>query len=161
MPTDAPHEVFRERLWPSPGIWAVTIGFGAGLGLIPAPVSAEAAWIVAAVGVVGLVTLLVMTTPTLTVAADTFVAGRAQIPVSVVSGVEVLDEPQMRQARGVGLDARAYLCIRGWLPVGARVIVQDPEDPTPYWLVSSRRPEALAGAIRAAIGQPDRNGRTG
>jgi hypothetical protein len=62
----------------------------------------------------------------------------------------------MRQARGIRLDARAYLCIRGWLPAGARVILDDPEDPTPYWLVSSRRPEALARAVRATM---DRVGR--
>jgi hypothetical protein len=28
-----------------------------------------------------------------------------------------------------------------------RVELTDPEDPTPYWLVSSRRPDALARAL--------------
>jgi DUF3093 family protein len=158
MPSDAEQAVYSERLWPSPGIWAATIGFGAALGLIPAPVSAEAAVIVSVLGVVGLVTLLVVTTPTLTVTAESFVAGRARVPLALVAAIEQLDPAQMRQARGVRLDARAYLCIRGWLPAGARVILSDPEDPTPYWIVSSRRPEALATAVRAAVdrvGRPD------
>jgi hypothetical protein len=85
------------------------------------------------------------------VTTETFVAGRAKVPVSLVSGIEELDPGQMRQARGVRLDARAYLCIRGWLPVGVKVFLADPEDPTPYWLISSRRPEALASALRATI----------
>lgn len=155
-PSAAEQAVYSERLWPSPGIWAASIGFGAGLGLIPAPVSTQAALIVSVIGIVGVVTVLLVSTPTLTVTADTFAAGRAAVPVSMVKGIEELDPAHMRQARGVRLDARAYLCIRGWLPAGARVILGDPEDPTPYWLVSSRHPEALAAAIRAAI---DRVGR--
>jgi hypothetical protein len=30
------------------------------------------------------------------------------------------------------------------------VEIVDPADPTPYWLLSSRRPQALADAIAAA-----------
>ena len=156
MPSDAEQAVYSERLWPSPGIWAATMGFGAGLGLIPAPVSAQAALIVSVVGLVGLVTLLLVTTPAVTVTADTFAAGRAKVPLTMVSGIEELDPAQMRQARGVRLDARAYLCIRGWLPAGAKVFLADPEDPTPYWLISSRRPDALAKALRAMIDRVSR-----
>jgi hypothetical protein len=158
MTSEVKQAVYSERLWPTPGIWAATAGFGAALGLIPAPVSGQAAAIVAVLGVVGLVTLLLVTTPAVTVSTDSFVAGRAAIPTAMVSGIEALDPAQMRQARGVGLDARAYLCIRGWLPAGAKVILNDPEDPTPYWIVSSRTPDALVLAVRAAIdrlGQAD------
>jgi hypothetical protein len=156
MPSTPDQVGYSERLWPSPGIWAATIGFGAALGLIPAPINTQAAVIVGIVGVVAVVTLMVITTPSLTVTADTFVAGRARVPLSMVAEIEELDPAQMRQARGVRLDARAYLCIRGWLPAGARVILKDPEDPTPYWIVSSRRPDVLAKAVRAAINRVGR-----
>jgi hypothetical protein len=33
------------------------------------------------------------------------------------------------------------------VPGGVRVDVADDDDPTPYWLVSSRRPAALAAAL--------------
>lgn len=158
MPSDSEQAAYSERLWPSPGIWAATIGFGAALGLIPAPVSTQAAVIVSTLGIVGLITLLLVTTPSLNVTTDTFVAGRARVPISALSGIQELDPAAMRQARGVRLDARAYLCLRGWLPAGAKVILNDPEDPTPYWIVSSRHPDALAQAVRAAItrvGRPD------
>jgi hypothetical protein len=158
MPSAPEEPRFSGRLWPSPGIWAAAIGFGAALGLIPAPISTEAGTIVAVVGSVSLVTLLLVTTPTVTVTAETFTAGRARIPVTVVSEVEELDVTAMRQAHGVDLDARAYLCVRGWLPTGVKVVLKDPEDPTPYWLVSSRRPRALIEALRAEI---ERSGRTG
>jgi hypothetical protein len=34
---------------------------------------------------------------------------------------------------------------------GVRVDVADPDDPTPYWLVSSRHPDKLAEALRAEV----------
>ncbi len=45
------------------------------------------------------------------------------------------------------LDARAWLLLRGWIPGVVRVRLDDPDDPTPYWLVSSRHPRRLAAAL--------------
>ena len=147
MPSDADQAIFSERLWPSPGIWTATISFGAALGLIPGPINTRIAVATGIFGAIGLVILLVLTTPSLTLTDDYLIAGRARVPLDVIGQAEVLDAEQMRQARGITLDARAYLCLRGWLPVGVRVPLDDPEDPTPYWLISSRRPAALAAAI--------------
>ena len=36
---------------------------------------------------------------------------------------------------------------------GIRVDVADPTDPTPYWLVSSRHPEAVAAGLESLVGQ--------
>ena len=46
-------------------------------------------------------------------------------------------------------DARAYLLLRPYLKRGVRVDITDPADPAPYWLVSSRRPDALVSALEA------------
>jgi hypothetical protein len=45
------------------------------------------------------------------------------------------------------LDGRAYLCLRGWISPVVRVELDDPDDPTPYWLVSTRRPAQLVAAL--------------
>ena len=37
-----------------------------------------------------------------------------------------------------------------------QVVLDDPADPTPYWLVSSARPEVLAEALRSARASGDR-----
>jgi hypothetical protein len=94
--------------------------------------------------------MLLATTTTVAVEDGTFTAGRARIPVHLLGDPEVLDPDAMRHARGPGLDARAYLCLRGWIAAGVRVPVLDPRDPAPYWLVSSRRPAELAEAVRRA-----------
>jgi len=151
MGSEPEQVLFSERLWPSPGIWTATAGFGAALGLIPAPIDTGVAVVVGVLGVIGLVTALTVTTPLLILTPAHFRAGRAVVPARFLGPVEVQDDEQMRQARGRGLDARAYLCLRGWLPAGAKVMLTDPDDPTPYWLVSSRRPEALAAAVSDLI----------
>jgi hypothetical protein len=56
-------------------------------------------------------------------------------------------EGLLREA-GVDADARAYLVLRGYCGGAVKVEVDDPGDPTPYWLVSSRRPLQLAAALR-------------
>ncbi|MDQ1530339.1 MAG: hypothetical protein QOE37_444, partial [Microbacteriaceae bacterium] len=53
-------------------------------------------------------------------------------------------------ARGVGLDARAWTVLRGWVDPVVRVPILDPDDPSPYWLLSTRRPEELIAALEAA-----------
>jgi len=140
---------YSERLWPSPGIWVVSVGFGALLGLIPAPIDADLALWTSIVGVVVIITAMLVSTPVISLDDEWFQAGRARIRREFLAGVEALDTEDMRAARGRRLDARAYLCIRGWLPRGVKVLLRDPADPTPYWLVSSRRPDALAAALRS------------
>jgi hypothetical protein len=49
--------------------------------------------------------------------------------------------------RGVDLDARAFLKIRPWVKPVVRIELDDDNDPTPYWLVSTRRPKELAAAL--------------
>jgi hypothetical protein len=52
--------------------------------------------------------------------------------------------------RGTRLDARAWLLIRGWVAPVVKIEVIDEQDPTPYWLVSARRPRELEQAIAKA-----------
>jgi hypothetical protein len=93
--------------------------------------------------------LLALGSPIVAAADGVLVAGRASIPLDLVGGAVPLEPGQMRLARGRELDARAYLCLRGWIAGGVRVELTDPADPTPYWLVSSRDPAGLAAAIAA------------
>jgi hypothetical protein len=87
--------------------------------------------------------------PRVAVAGGVLTAGRASIPVSLLGEVLPLDADAMRRAAGVDADARAHLLLRPYLKRGVRVDVVDPDDPTPYWLLSCRRPDRLAAAIRA------------
>lgn len=145
-----PATVYSERLWPSPVIWGLGAGLGALLGLIPAPLNPGVAVFTAVAGVLVLVTALTLNTPAISIDEQWLRAGRARIRRELISDPVVLNTEEMRAARGRSLDARAYLCIRGWLPQGVKVMLCDPDDPTPYWLISSRRPERLVSALRGS-----------
>ena len=68
-------------------------------------------------------------------------------PPSDIGSVEALDARGFREQLGPQADARAWLRTRPYIEAGVRVDVVDPSDPTPYWLVSSRRPEAVVAAL--------------
>lgn len=76
-------------------------------------------------------------------------AGRAHIGLEHLGPAEALDADATRLALGADADARAFLVVRPYLKRAVKVPVVDPADPTPYWLVSSRHPEALARALDA------------
>jgi len=78
-------------------------------------------------------------------------AGRAHIDVGLLGAPEQLDAVGTRRALGVDADARAYLVTRPYLKRSVLLPVEDPRDPTPYWLVSTRHPDRLAAALRRAV----------
>jgi hypothetical protein len=80
--------------------------------------------------------------------ADGLRVGTAHLPPAHVGDVEVLDPRGFREELGPRADARAWLRTRPYIDAGVRVAVADPADPTPYWLFSSRHPEAVAAALR-------------
>lgn len=82
-----------------------------------------------------------------TIVGDTFRAGRAHIAAEHLGAARALDPEETRRTAGMHADARAYLLLRPYLKRAVRVEITDPADPTPYWLVSTRRPDELARAL--------------
>ncbi len=76
-------------------------------------------------------------------------AGDAHIPLALLGDVEIIAPEDRRKAMGPQLDPAAFVVHRGWVKPLVRVQVTDPEDPTPYWVISTRHPEALAAALRS------------
>ncbi len=75
--------------------------------------------------------------------------GRAHIEAHHLGAVAALDAEQTRRTAGVEADARAYLVLRPYLHRAVKVGIDDPRDPAPYWLISTRDPDRLAAAIGA------------
>jgi hypothetical protein len=71
----------------------------------------------------------------------------ARIPLTDVGAVTPLDREGTRRVRGPLAEPRAYVATRAWLPQSVRLQVEDPEDDTPYWVVGTRDPQALATAL--------------
>lgn len=71
----------------------------------------------------------------------------ARLPVRFVADAIPLDAEGRREVLGVGADPLAFVVQRPWVPAAVQVVLADPDDPTPYWVVSSRDPVRLAAAI--------------
>jgi hypothetical protein len=83
-----------------------------------------------------------------------FRAGRAHIAGHHLGQVTALDAEAARRLAGPDADARAYLLLRPYLKRAVRVDVVDQADPTPYWLVGTRRPDRLARALDSVRRRP-------
>ncbi|WP_204745377.1 DUF3093 domain-containing protein [Glycomyces paridis] len=73
----------------------------------------------------------------------------ARLPMSAVAGVEVLEPVAYSDLLGVAQHPLAFVVQRPWIGRGVRIVLDDPEDPTPYWVVASRSPERLREALTA------------
>lgn len=73
-------------------------------------------------------------------------AGRAAIEHTFVEKMEIFRGVEATEQRGTKLDARAWLVIRGWVDPVIKITISDEADPTPYWLVSAKNPDAFVDA---------------
>lgn len=116
---------------------------------------AVAAWTISAVAMVLLALgLLAFGSARISVRDGVLRAGRAHIAVEHLGAVTALDAEETRRTAGREADARAYLLLRPYLKRAVRVQVEDPRDPTPYWLVSTRHPDELARVLAAISDSP-------
>lgn len=76
-------------------------------------------------------------------------AGQAHLPASVVSRSAEVPRSAKSAALGRQLDPAAFVLHRTWIGPMALVVLDDPDDPTPYWLISCREPARLIAALRS------------
>jgi len=110
----------------------LTLGIGVGLALWSSSVA-----------------VLWIFSPTISIDENYVRAGAAAIEHRYISDMEVFRKEEARAERGVRLDARAWLVIRGWVDPVIKITITDEQDPAPYWLISARNPDAFIAAWRA------------
>ncbi|WP_019136986.1 DUF3093 domain-containing protein [Cellulomonas massiliensis] len=148
-PTADAAPAFAERLWPGPGGWVLVGAVVVMVTVVLVPLGSVAAVLGLLTGALLAAVGVVLLTPRVEVRSGELLAGPAHVPLELLGEARVLAGEELRHALGPGLDARAYLCLRGWVRTAVRVELCDPQDPTPYWVVSTRRPEQLVAALRA------------
>jgi hypothetical protein len=74
----------------------------------------------------------------------------ARLPLRFIAGVVALDGLTKRDLLGPNAEPYAFVIQRPWIAGAVQVWLNDPADPTPYWVISSRRPDRLAEALASA-----------
>lgn len=74
-------------------------------------------------------------------------AGPAHIELKYVGQVTALNGKAMGRLRTRDADPASFLIFRFWRSTGVKIEINDPRDPTPYWLVTCKRSAELAEAL--------------
>ena len=82
---------------------------------------------------------------------EILIAGGAVLPFSAIARCAVVPKTAKSAAMGRQLDPEAYVVHRGYVPTMVIVVLDDPNDPTPYWLISTRRPDELTSLLPGKV----------
>jgi hypothetical protein len=144
---------YRERLWVPWWWWLPGLGLAALIALeVNQGVPALPVWlpyvVLLPVAAVALVWLGRTEVRVVSGADGTELwVGAAHLPVSVVSRSAEVPRSAKSAALGRQLDPAAYVVHRAWVGPMILLVLDDPDDPTPYWLVSCRRPDRVLAAL--------------
>ncbi|MFJ9363787.1 DUF3093 domain-containing protein [Nocardia sp. NPDC101769] len=72
---------------------------------------------------------------------------RAHLPATFVKRAAPVPTSAKSAALGRQLDPAAFVQHRAWIGPLVLLVLDDPDDPTPYWLVSTRYPERIITAL--------------
>lgn len=147
---DAPAPAFRERLyaawwtWPLPLVAAVLLAAEVHMGY-----PGVRAWLPYVVLIpLAIAVPLWLGRTKVEIIGDELWAGDAHLPLRFVEDAEVIEPTAKRAALGPHLDPAAFVLHRPWVRSSVRVWLQDEHDPTPYWILSTRRPEKLVRLLQ-------------
>lgn len=139
---------FREVLRPAAWMYVAAAMIIPTVILTMAPFNLVLGVVVGIAIYLAIVIAMVFSSPAIVLTDSELRVGPAHIDRKFVGAVSAYSGSHAVNARGPGLDARAWLYLRGWINPVVRVDVTDPADPTPYWLFSTRKPEELVAALR-------------
>ncbi len=78
---------------------------------------------------------------------DWLYVGNAKIECKYLRKATALTKAEFVKLRGRDADPAAFNGTRFWVSTGVKVEINDKKDPTPYWLISSRKAKLLASKL--------------
>jgi hypothetical protein len=143
--------LFRERLtvpiiwWVLAGLFSLTVLIAVGAYLGPAwGVGTSVATLLVAAAIFGSASIVI------SVDEKEIEVGRSTIEHAYIAACRALNAEETRRRTGIEADARAHMVVRPYIKTVVEITLNDPEDPVPYWLVSTRHPQRLAAAMQDA-----------
>lgn len=107
---------------------------------------------VAVVIFISISSLLFMVTylfsPELKIDSQYFYAGKAKLPLNLISQIDSLNALETTQLRGVKSDLKAFHAISPLISTSIKIEFDDPTDPHSYWLVSTRKGQRIKNILQ-------------
>ncbi|MEN9992894.1 MAG: hypothetical protein RLY83_464 [Actinomycetota bacterium] len=88
--------------------------------------------------------------PVIEISDRTFSVGDAELPIDVISQVTVIEQKDAFAERGVKLSPAAFTRFQVSVKQMVKLEISDEADPTPYWLIATRKPAEIARVLASA-----------
>jgi hypothetical protein len=153
VPSQKPTEpiLYQERVRPNIGTFVAVLTLLPAVTLVSEPIDFRVGVVIGSALVLAIWAALLFFAPVIKVGKTTFSVGRASIPRSLLGKIDEIAKEQIFQERGPKLDPAAYKVFQGTVKTALKISIQDANDPTPYWIISTRKPTQLATVLRATV----------
>ena len=153
MPSQKPTEpiLYQERVRPNIGTFVAVLTLLPAVTLVSEPFDFRVGVVIGSALVLAIWAALLFFAPVIKVGKTTLSVGRASIPRSLLGKIDEITKEQIFQERGPKLDPAAYKVFQGTVKTALKISIQDANDPTPYWIISTRKPAQLATVLRATV----------
>jgi hypothetical protein len=151
VPNPKPTEpiVYRERVRPNFGTFIAVATLLPAVTLVSEPFDYRIGIAVGLILVISIWAALFFLAPVIQVGSSHLSVARAKIPRNLLGNIEEIAKDQIFSERGPKLDPAAHKVFQGTVKTAIKITVNDPNDPTPYWIISTRKPAQLAEVLRA------------
>ena len=112
-----------------------------------APLGNIAALFITLISILGFYYLSLKMQTTTYIQGNFLYVNEAKIELNFLENAQALNQSEFKRIIGVDADPAAFLAINFWTKTGVKVEVNDKNDPTPYWLISSKRAKELAALL--------------
>jgi hypothetical protein len=125
-------------------IWAFVLGMSISIYLsIWAPLGVFPAIIITILFTFGMVILLERMKTSIKITKDYLYANEAKIEIKYLKTAVSLSKDEFKKLNGVEADPAAFLATNFWTHKGVKIEINDKNDPTPYWLISTNRAKEI------------------
>jgi hypothetical protein len=151
VPSPKPTEpiVYRERVRPNLGTFIAVATLLPAVTLVSEPFDYRIGIAVGLILVTSIWAALFFLAPVIQVGSSHLTVARAKIPRNLLGKIEEIAKDQIFYERGPKLEPAAYKVFQGTVKTAIKITLNDPNDPTPYWIISTRKPAQLAEVLRA------------
>ncbi len=143
---DAEKIIYQEWQLPNSASFLANILVLPSIWLAIAPISNEFSLPIAVAATLGSVLWRIAMSKRIVLTTKELVIGKAHIPRTAIGRAVGIDQKDQFHEKGAGLDARAFLALRSLRGL-VKITLIDPNDPTPYLLVSTRHATQLVDAL--------------
>ena len=140
--------LYQERVVPNFGTFAAVFALLPSMAIISEPFDIRIGLAIGVVVVLSIWTMLIVRAPKIQVSIEELRVGKVVISRNLIGQPQVITKAEIFMERGPKLDPAAHKVFQGSVKTAIKIPIADPEDPTPYWLISTRNPNELARLLK-------------